>query len=213
MRRFQKWKNTRLNDMPGRPNCTQCSIAALSDEDKVSVWVRKSQSEPEGANRDALEKDLERAGLRHPATDERGPGTDPRQDFPQEEQVIRLAVEAIKRPPGAPRPEYDYVARGEDYMRESNSNTFVIAVTSFDGKNLGSHTIIAVKGPDGSITYMDFQTQPPMVATHLDPKIFSVTVVPTDIDWRFNRQLYSMYENAPHLPTMEFTNPSPRPSR
>jgi hypothetical protein len=189
-------------------------MTALSDEDKVSVWVEKTRSEPEGANRDNLEQDLERVGLRHPATNERGLGTDPRQDFPPREQVVPLAVEAIRRPKGAPRPEYDYVAHGEDYMRRSNSNTFVIAVTSFDGKNLGSHTIVAVKGPDGSITYMDFQTQPPKVARHLDPKIFSVTVVPTDIDWRFNRQLHSMYENAPHAPLMAFTNPlPPRPSR
>jgi hypothetical protein len=44
----------------------------------------------------------------------------------------------------------------------------------------------------------------------LDPTTLSVTVAPTAVAWRFNRQLCSMCENAPHLPAMTINPPRPR---
>jgi hypothetical protein len=71
--------------------------------------------------------------------------------------------------------------------------------------------LLGVKAPDGSISYIDFQHTPPKVFDRLDPHFYGVNVIPTDVDWRFNRQIYSVYQNAPHEPMLETPYKESRP--
>jgi hypothetical protein len=48
-----------------------------------------------------------------------------------------------------------------------------------------------VRREDGRIQYVDFQDVPPAIYEKLPGTTYSVRVFPTDVDWRYNRQLYS----------------------
>ena len=55
----------------------------------------------------------------------------------------------------------------------------------------GSHAVTAVRTPSGKIAYVDFQDVPPEVYLKLPKTTFDVAVLPTTVNWRYNRQLYA----------------------
>ena len=60
-----------------------------------------------------------------------------------------------------------------------------------------AHSMIAVRQPNGTITYIDLQKNPPATYDALHPSIQSVDVIPTDVDWRFNRELSKVIQDSP----------------
>jgi hypothetical protein len=98
-------------------------------------------------------------------------------------------------------------------MRASDANTFTVGYYYDTGTGFSAHVLIGVKAPDGSISYIDFQHTPPKVFDSLDPHCYGVSVIPTNVDWRFNRQIYAAYENAPHEPmaTTDWNQSGPTP--
>jgi hypothetical protein len=192
-----------VNDEPGRPNCVYCTLAGLSDFDKLSLFFEKTglnRWNADGTHRapsmDQILELMSNLGLT-------SRDTPPLQDFPNTASEIDAAAEAAKgAKESSSRPIFPYGEQATEFMQGSRANTFLVQYAHWNGSSYQGHVLLAVKKrvqkPDGSIVsmivYLDLQTHPPETYHHLDPHIFSVTVVPTDIDWRFNRVIYGYVE-------------------
>jgi len=176
LRRKAANEKKKFNDSKGDAayeNCVYCSLGGLSDYDKLSVFLKDSElnerDTPSGRGNRRL---LEQLGLRRKSP---------------EESSARNRFQGRR---GRAQQE------AEDFMRNSDENTFAIIVKGAPGAPVG-HSMIAVRQPDGSIVYIDLQKVPPATYDHLNPAIGAVEVLPTDIDWRFNRQLTSQVRDTP----------------
>lgn len=86
-------------------------------------------------------------------------------------------------------------------MQNSSSNTFFINTEFWNSSGPSGHAVLAVRDVDGSIKFLDFQKVPPAIVdpTKLDPtkvRTYKVDVTPTDIDWRYNHQIYRVVSGS-----------------
>jgi hypothetical protein len=170
----------RFNDSEGRlafENCVYCTLGGLSDFDKLSVFLRDSGlNERQRVSPKRNHELLERFKLR-------SENTPPPATFQRSKK---------RRWPHREDPQRD----AQKFMQESSSNTFALIIKPTPQSPVG-HSMIAVRQPDGSITYVDLQQTPPKTYDGLNPKIQLVEVIPTDVDWRFNRQLSKVVRESP----------------
>jgi hypothetical protein len=104
----------------------------------------------------------------------RGPHTPPESVFP-------------KTGTAPPFEDWENVTK---FMQDSTANTFAVG---FDIPGRTGHVLVAVRRVDGSIAYIDFKKSPPSIVDlekDLKVPIEKLYVIPTDVDWRMNRQLY-----------------------
>ena len=107
---------------------------------------------------------------------------------------------ASDRAAWSPAPGYPHWDEVADFMRTSASNTFAVSYQFYkDGKYL-AHAVVGVRKEDGTIAFLDFQAVPPEFLDLKTENIWRVTVIPTDVDWRSNRQLYRLIKNNPEPP-------------
>jgi len=183
LQRFREEHQKRLdeikrvfNDSYGDTNCVYCTLGGLSDYDKLSVFLRdhglneKRPTSP-AKNRELLERlKLRTADTPPPATFKK----------------------TRKGPLSFENPQRD----AKKFMQESHSNTFALIIKGNPASPM-AHSLIAVRKPDGSITYVDLQKTPPETYDRLNPSIGYVEVIPTDVDWRFNRELTRVVQSSP----------------
>lgn len=159
-------------------NCVFCTIAGLSDYDKLSTFLREKEvsdkTPPKPEENHAL---LEQFELR----DENTP---PSAKFEPSKKKLRL--------PSRQNPQRD----AEKFMKKSSSNTFALIVQTTPG-HPDAHSIIAVRQDNGTITYIDLQKTPPATYDSLHPWIKSVDVIPTKVDWRSNNLLSRVIQESP----------------
>lgn len=195
----EKWAERRdpvLNDTRGTRNCGLCTLAGLSDADKLSVFLMDHKdndklwdSHEEGMYDEDIPRHLGELGLVSSKTPE--PGL-----FPPDEQLQAMKDAAENsRKTNFPWPDV------LEFMQSSTSNTFFINTEFFNSSGPAGHAVLAVRDVDGSIKFVDFQKVPPAVVdpTKLDPnkvRTYKVDVTPTDIDWRYNRQIYRVISGS-----------------
>jgi hypothetical protein len=182
---------TPLNNTRDVDNCSSCTLAALSDVPSVSQFIEKYEHVPGVAQtRQAIDHDeimalMRRLGLRSNTSP-------PPVDFPP-----------MNAPIVRPFKEWDNVTK---FMQESTANTFAVSFDYESSSGLRGHILIAARLADGSIVYLDFQSNPPkIVDLKAIASIVRVNVAPTDVDWRSNRRLFW------HLPMLD--NPDSPDSR
>jgi hypothetical protein len=183
------WRNNRLtlNDSndPRAQNCIHCSLAALSDADKLSTFLREHGYDE---NKELFEKDLpsllRKQGLTHVGTAEA-------KSYSRADLVAPW-TQLLKN--GADRRTMDMTpfgrlpeASAREFMKSTHGNTNIVAFRSlvsvenprgsgkFEVKSVG-HAVTAVRHEDGSVVYVE--------------------VFPTDVDWRYNRQLFAAVRSA-----------------
>jgi hypothetical protein len=194
-----------LNDTTGRlgrTNCGYCTLAGLSDVDKLSTFVRQTGADESVFLKPTeIFKSLRKLGLASNLT-------------PKPAQFKNAELQQLL--PGEPptpretqlRRERQPEREAQNLMHESSANTFAVAyyynerVESPPGSGhfttkRGGHALTAVRRDDGSISFIDFQSTPPKLHVSLPDMAWSVTVIATDVDWRFNRQLYAAVRDAP----------------
>lgn len=162
----------KFNDSPesrNTTNCVYCTVGGLSDYDKLSVFLREhglndKQHTSVTKNYELLEK----LGLRSA----------------QSPASAKFQRSGKKNWLGRENPQRD----AKKFMQESSSNTFALIIKGTPASPFG-HSLIAVRQADGSIVYVDLQKIPPATYDRLNPSIQFVEVIPTDVDWRFNREL------------------------
>jgi hypothetical protein len=199
-----------LNDVPEphkTPNCAMCAVAALSDSKTVSEFLRKYSVPDQHLDNfkplsdKELQQLLRRIGLSRP---ESGASLVFRRP------VLRHQFSAmIKRGTHRKDIDLDTAGLGElpaalatKHLESLPGNTSMLIyrwVESIEtppgsGKftvTMGSHAVAAVRSPSGRIMYVDTQDVPPKVYLNLPKTTFETVVMPTDVDWRYNRQLYA----------------------
>jgi hypothetical protein len=202
-----------LNDAPDTPNCGYCSVAALNDAKTVSDFVREhglDQSNP--LHDKELRELLNVLGLSHAET-----------GAPMVFRKLTLArrfERMIKQ--GKDRNDIDLESarlgqlpepRAREYMESLPGNTSMVIyrwVESIEeppgsGKfrvEIGSHAVTAVRTTSGQIVYIDFQDVPPRIYASLPKTTFDAVVLPTDVDWRYNRQLYAALRDGKLSPSL-----------
>jgi len=177
---------TPLDDTRDPNNCSSCTLAALSDVPTVSKFIDKYKHVPGVAStrqltgHDSILVMMRGLGLISDVT--------PRPaDFPP-----------VNAPEVKPFQHWDNVTR---FMKESTANTFAISYEYVDGSDEGGHILIAVRQADGSIEYLDFQGKTPKVVDlKAIESIVRVNVIPTNVDWRMNRELYWHVTQNKHRP-------------
>jgi hypothetical protein len=199
----QRRKNNRLalNDAPGTRNCGYCTLTALKDEASVSDFARKhgwDQTTPMSDER--LRDALHDLGLRHADTAEqktfRQLGLAVRFRKLLEKGEDRDAIDVDKVAPHRPEPG----ARAHMESLPGNTNMLLfrwmerVEVPPGSGQfevRPSAHAVTAVRTTTGRILYVEAQEVPPRVYLNLPKTTFDVVVLPTDVDWRYNRQLYA----------------------
>jgi hypothetical protein len=200
----QRRKNNRLtlNDAPpGTGNCSYCTLAALTDEASVSDFARKHGLDQFTPLSDQKINDLlDGLRLRHDKTGDQ-------KRYLQLELAARFrrlldagterdAIDVDTVAPHRPEP------RARAYMESLKGNTFFLSVRWMtrveDPPGSGqfkvrpwAHAMTAVRTTTGRILYVESQAVPPRVYLNLPKTTFDVVVRPTDVDWRYNRQLYA----------------------
>jgi hypothetical protein len=188
-----------FNDMPNRPNCGYCTLAALSDMDNVSTLFREMDLDDRNPNRRLTLKEIDDVLFEWGLTSNHTP---PPATFPAsraERLDARNKVEQAARNGHAP-PIFPFQNAAKKFMEMSSSNTFVVAFSAYHAPNYDSHVLVAVKRDDGSIVYVDPQAVPPLIHYDLDPQCHVVLATPTDVDWRNNRHLSNFVRNGVHEP-------------
>lgn len=192
-----------LNDTPPRtPNCAYCTMAGLDDAATVTKFAHKHGLDQLKPLDDAgLRRQLQILGLSHEGSGQARPftrlsleftfkkmlktGRD-RKDIDPESEIggALPAVQAHKYleslPGNTSMVVYRWVERHESPPGSGNFRTVS-----------GSHAVTAVRTTSGKIIYVDFQDVPPEVYLKLPKTTFEAVVLPTDVDWRYNRQLYA----------------------
>lgn len=180
-REHDRQEKRRFNDSEGRranENCVFCTIGGLSDYDKLSVFLRDSGLSDKNSVSPAKNYELlERFKLRTK-------DTPPSAKFEPTRKKLRW--------PSRQNPQRD----AEKFMQKSSSNTFALIIKGTPQSPF-AHSMIAVRQPNGRITYIDLQKNPPATYDALHPSIQSVDVIPTDVDWRFNRELSKVIQDSP----------------
>lgn len=167
-----------FNDSDGRngTNCVYCTLGGLSDYDKLSAFLKdKGLIEQRQTNTRRNRELLERLKLRTSET--------PPSAIFEKKQKGWLSREDPQRD-------------ATKFMQESSSNTFALIIKPSAGSDM-AHSLIAVREPDGSIVYVDLQQVPPATYDRLNPVNQFIEVIPTDVDWRHNRQLYGVVQSSP----------------
>jgi hypothetical protein len=187
-----------LNDTRGywgRRNCAYCTYAGLSDADKLSLFLRQNDMDDSVMpNLAEINRVLRQLGLMSSTTPAIAA-------FPPTQEKRRRAKE-VAQGDLQPRPG-EVGAAGRDaqsFMQNSSANTFAVNVIFGDQ---GSHSLIAIRRDDGSIVFLDLQRKPPQAYAALDEFVHTVVVMPTDVDWRYNRQLYAALRDSAVEPVLE----------
>jgi hypothetical protein len=185
----REMKRRPFNDMPGRPNCGQCVLAALNDLDRVSTLFQITNFDPHNRDQRLSVGEMNRSMKWLGLTSDRTPEWKP---FPGTDAEIDAARQKSANDPrsGQPRPTFPFNDRAKNLMETSSANTFVVTVQYFRGDRHEAHSLLAVKRDDNSIVYVDLQKRPPKTYHGLDPHINLAMVFPTDVDWRSNRQIH-----------------------
>jgi hypothetical protein len=191
-----------LNDSPpDTPNCAYCTVAALSDSDKLSSFLREHGLDDDVGMPDVgLLRLLNVLGL---TRFQAGPPMDyTRKNLvPIWERLLRGGADRFSMPVRRyasllPEPP----ARA--YMQWIPGNTNMVIYRWIERREVppGSgqftvedmaHALTSVRREDGELVYIDLQDVPPAVYQKLPSTTFQVMVFPTDVDWRYNRQLYA----------------------
>lgn len=204
-----------LNDSQGqnaKNNCTFCTAAALSDADKLSTFLSHNQLDDSAPLQvPDFEHLLRSSHLRSSVTPY--PRAFQRDDLRSElEHEARTGVRSQQGKDSWP-PEH----AAEAYMERTQVNTFALVVEfissvehppgsgHFVSRHEG-HAMIAVKQADGSILYIDPQEVPPGVYQSLPRSVFKLTVYPTDVDYRYNRQLFAAVRDAKLVPEIKLSS-------
>ena len=178
-----------FNDAKG-PTCNACPLAALGDWGTVQRFMDRHGQGADDLTPREISQLLHDLGL----VDLDTPGL---KAFPPGESGGRLTkmMEGDLRPVMS---EFTKMQRDAlEFMGSSSSNTFLVNTTFYDSH--GSHTraLVAIRQADGTITFLDPSTKPPEVLNGLDQYTTKVTVTPTNVDWRFNRNLTQLFGGAP----------------
>jgi hypothetical protein len=183
---------TEFNDVSGPGNCSGCTLASLGDFSRLSEFIEQHSNKVDVKKSLSGLKDMEiwqlagRLGLR-------SRGTPRPYTFPP----TTAAVSAARRAAASPVPPlFEHWEEVTRFMQESTANTFAVTYDYHRGGEYVGHALVAIRQEDGTITYVDFQYQPPRIRDLREVNIYAVTVIPTDIDWRFSRQLYRMVTTA-----------------
>jgi hypothetical protein len=199
-----------FNDMPGRPNCVLCSLAGLSDVDKLSTLVQQENLDVSDPSRRPtyveIWRSMDELGLRDQ-------NTPPRGQFPELHYQAERARTKVRRDllNRNPVPGFPFRYQAKWFMQTSSANTFLVIFEYLNGTEFDAHALLAVRRDDGSITYLDLQMVPPTVHDDIDPGSTAVIAAPTSVDWRRNRQLRNAVENGVHQPLLVLSN-APAPS-
>jgi hypothetical protein len=128
--------------------------------------------------------------------------TPPPQIFPELQSEMEQAQAKVRQEVqnGRPRPPFPFQEQAKKLMETSHANTFVVGYQYFQNGEFHGHALLAVKRDDGSILYVDLQAVPPSIRDDLDLHHSCVWVIPSDVDWRSNRQLSNVVENGVHVP-------------
>jgi hypothetical protein len=180
---------------PDAGRCTACVMASLGNFDTLSHFLDAHADKPgideslRGLDDGALMNTMKSVGLRSDTTPE--PETFPKPGTALElESVIRA-----ERPGGA---RFQYWRAIENFMQTSRANTFAVSVQSWkDGKR--AHALVGVRKDDGTIAFLDFSLEPPVLLDVKKLNIWSVLVIPTDVNWRDNRHVNDLFKNDPKL--------------
>lgn len=172
-------RRPRVNDQDSSSNCVFCSIAALDDTTVTSlIRNRGLQQDRLGEYPAAIPGLLSGAGLIG-----RGRTTNAA-TFDDDDTGCagRLCSK-----PGArrPSPNKGSAARALRFMKRTRENTFVVIYWPWT-QNGFVHSVTAVRGADGTITFIDFQRSPPRHSTRLPSQTSRVVVYPVAVDWRTN---------------------------
>jgi hypothetical protein len=199
-----KRRNARvtLNDSPrGTPNCGYCTVAALNDTKKLSEFLRQhgfdEHSRPPEAE---LHHMMQVLGL----SDHSSAAPRVFERYELAEQWQRLLSRGVDRyHMSARRYESMMPERpARAYMESLPGNTNMVVYRwverveeprgsgQFTTKNMG-HALTSVRREGGEIVYVDFQQVPPAIFEKLPTTSYDVVVIPTTVDWRYNRQLYA----------------------
>jgi hypothetical protein len=171
------------------PNCRGCVVAALTDNGDVSSFLEKHNNgkDPTPREMSQLMHDSGVIDLNTPSPKAFPPST-------STSQRLKKMAEGKVRPESA---EFDKVQTdAHQFMRDSSSNTFVVTYKFYDGARHQSRTILAVRGADGTIDYLNPSKDPPQIHYRLDELTTSIAITPTNVDWRFNRNLKKMIDAA-----------------
>jgi hypothetical protein len=195
-----------VNDAEGpvaRVNCTFCALAALDGAVNLSAFLQRSGLDQHNLLSDEeVERELVRLRLSHP-----GGGLPPRSFTRRGMRAHLHRMFDAHTGPGAPAigSRYAMLAPAHDalsYMASTSGNTFLLGFTGvtrseqppgsghYQTKEL-SHAVVAIRKDDGEIVFIDPQNVPPGVYRRLPPTAFFVNVFSTDVDWRYNRQLFA----------------------
>jgi hypothetical protein len=175
---------------PDAGRCTACMMASLGDFDTLSHFLNTHADKPgiddslRGLDDADLTNMMKSVGLRSDATPE--PETFPKPGTAFElESVIRA-----ERPGGA---RFKYWREVETFMRTSRANTFALSIQCWkDGRR--AHALVGVRKDDGTIAFLDFSLEPPVLLDIKKLNIWSVLVIPTNVDWHDNRHVNDLFE-------------------
>jgi hypothetical protein len=155
-----------FNDTRGNHNCTHCALGGLAGFDTLTEFARASNLDTNGTlTPDRVEELMHRLGLKDA-------NTPPEKTFRPERGLNRWFV-------------------AERFMKDSSANTFFVMLFAkrSDG-TLDGHALLAVRGQDGAIIYIDLQQVPPTVYDRLNLQVGAMIVSPTNVNWRDNRRLF-----------------------
>jgi hypothetical protein len=203
-----------LNDAPPRtPNCGYCSQAALNDAKTVTDFAREHGLDQ---NKPLLEEQhhelLKKLGLMNAGTGImkrfRKPGL--MAEFTRMLEAGKSRHDIDLGPEVAPQlPE----TMARKYMESLPGNTSMVAYRWVTRKEVppgsghfevtrGNHVVTAVRSPSGRILYVDFQPVPPRVYLRLPKTTWYASVFPTNVDWRYNRQLAAALRDGTYSPSL-----------
>jgi len=211
----RRMNRVNLNDSgdPSAPNCAYCTMAALNDSKKLSEFLHDHGLDQfHGLPDIELQRQLNLLGLTRF-------GAGPPMKYNRRslarrfEQLLKAGVE---RPDADLGPQFDHLLperQAREYMEalEGNTNMVIYRWMERWEEPPGSghfvvqdmaHALTAVRREDGRLQYVDFQDVPPAVYNELPGTTFDVVVFPTDVDWRYNRQLYAALRDGTVHPSL-----------
>jgi hypothetical protein len=191
-----------LDVLPRGPigTCTACTMAALGDFDTVSHFLdaHTDKQDANGRNNvfnslrglfdDELIGMMKVVGLRSDTTPD--PATFPKLG-------TRLNKESKTRAERSPGARFKYWDDVEKFMQTSEANTFAVTVKYLRKDGHNAHALVGVRKDDGSLAFLDFSFEPPVLLDIKKMNIWSVTVIPTDVDWHDNRHVTDLFKHNP----------------
>jgi hypothetical protein len=188
---------------PGR--CTACTMASLGDFDSLMDFLDTHSDKRRSDGRSILAESLrgvyvnelidmmKLVGLRSDTTPEP-------QTFPKPGTRV------------AQRSRFKYWVEVEKFMRTSTANTFAVTFQYTTRAGGDAHAVVGIRKDDGTIAFLDFSFEPPVVLDLKKLSISNVTVIPTDVDWHDNRHVNDLFKKNPK-PTPPPENWLPPPTR